>query len=365
MICILHGYLLEGSGSNLWTRAVTQALVRAGHTVQLVCQEPHPEIYDFIAAAYRYGADGRVAALFERGVPYPGACVLHKPRLGDTLPVYVTDHYEEFSRAVPMVALPDDEIETYLAQNTAVVERVVRERGVSALLANHAVLMSVVAERVADATGVPFAIMPHGSAIEYAVKKDPRFHGLASGAFAKAERIFAVGREMETRVLDTFPALDEIATKLETLPLGVDTAAFHPARREERRTRIAALGQALKTLPRGRQPKAATGLFDRLSGEMNLDLLTTALDEARGYEEKLPDSDVERKLGQVDWAKDEVLLFVGRLIVGGFMADRLPRPRVHDGLKDHLDHAVVQLVLFLPDVDLVAPLLRDVQSPVG
>ncbi len=254
MICILHGYLLEGSGSNLWTRAVAQALVRAGHTVQLVCQEPRPEAYDFIAAAYRYEADGRVTTLFERDVPYPGACILHKPRLGDTLPVYVTDHYEEFARAVPMVVLPDDEIEAYLAHNSAVVERVVRERGVRALLANHAVLMSVVAKRVADATGVPFAIMPHGSAIEYAVKKDPRFHALASGAFAKAGRIFAVGREMEARVLDTFPALDGITAKLETLPLGVDTAAFHPARRAERPARIAALGQALKTLPAAGNP---------------------------------------------------------------------------------------------------------------
>ena len=25
-ICILHGYLLEGSGSNLWTRAIPEAL---------------------------------------------------------------------------------------------------------------------------------------------------------------------------------------------------------------------------------------------------------------------------------------------------------------------------------------------------
>jgi hypothetical protein len=30
MICILHGYLLEGSGSNLWTRSVVESLCRQG-----------------------------------------------------------------------------------------------------------------------------------------------------------------------------------------------------------------------------------------------------------------------------------------------------------------------------------------------
>ena len=52
VICIMHGYLLEGSGSNLWTRSIVHALCRDGQDVHLVCQEAHPKIYDFIAAAY-------------------------------------------------------------------------------------------------------------------------------------------------------------------------------------------------------------------------------------------------------------------------------------------------------------------------
>jgi hypothetical protein len=33
MICILHGWLLEGSGSNLWTRSIVTALARIVHLV--------------------------------------------------------------------------------------------------------------------------------------------------------------------------------------------------------------------------------------------------------------------------------------------------------------------------------------------
>lgn len=310
MIGILHGYLLDGSGSNLWTRAVVRALVRRGETVHLVCQENRPEDHDFVAAAYLYEPDGTVARLFEREVAYPGRCVLHRPRLGDTLPVYVADRYEGFARAVPMVNLPDSAIEAYLARNVAVVERVVRDNAVTSIHANHAVLMSVVAERVRAAGGPPYAVMPHGSAIEYAVKRDPRFHRMAAGAFEAAARIFVIGGEMRRRVLETFPDLPGLAEKLEDLPLGVDTGTFGLVDRAGRAAEIARLAEVLKDQPRGR---AAAAMAD-LDASLTRDELRDALAPLRNYEEKRPDDDLEAKLGAVDWAQGDLLLFVGRLI---------------------------------------------------
>jgi len=48
MIAILHGYLLEGSDSNLWTRSIVRSLCENGRIVHLMCQENHPELYVFI-----------------------------------------------------------------------------------------------------------------------------------------------------------------------------------------------------------------------------------------------------------------------------------------------------------------------------
>jgi glycosyltransferase involved in cell wall biosynthesis len=295
----LHAYLLEGSGSNLWTCAIVRALCRDGHAVHLVCQEPHPDVYDFIAAAYVYENDGSVTTLFERETPYAAGCVMHKPLLGDTLPVYVGDRYEEFAHAVPMVELPDEAIEAYLARNVAVVERVVRDHGVTSMLANHAVLMSVVAERVSAATGVPFAVMPHGSAIEYAVRKDPRFHVLAASAFDRASRIFVHGPEMRRRILDVFP--NQIESRISELNLGVDTEAFSPVDRKDRGGRIATLSAVLKDLKRGRRPDAVR----RLRGRLHADIGRKALDAG-----------AEARLATVDWGRDEIVLYAGRLIAG-------------------------------------------------
>ena len=42
-ILIFHGYLLAGTGSNVYNARLAEALVRLGHEVHLLCQERHPE----------------------------------------------------------------------------------------------------------------------------------------------------------------------------------------------------------------------------------------------------------------------------------------------------------------------------------
>jgi hypothetical protein len=45
-ILLWHGYLLGGTGSNVYTRYLARAWSRAGHEVVVFSQEPHPERYD-------------------------------------------------------------------------------------------------------------------------------------------------------------------------------------------------------------------------------------------------------------------------------------------------------------------------------
>lgn len=315
MICILHGYLLEGSGSNLWTRSVVESLCRRGETVHLVAQENHPERYPFITEARRYHPDGPVETIYRRtDTAHPGCCILHKPVLGDTLPVYVWDRYEEFPRAVPMVDLSDAEIEEYLERNVRALTRVVRENGITAMHANHAVLMSVVAQRVGAAEGVPFAVMPHGSALEYAVKRDERFLRLATEAFTAAARVFVIGDEIRERlraILTDVPGLD---AKTVELHLGVDTSQFEPVPRAERPRMAAQLLTALEGLPRGRTDAQGAAMRARLDGSLSGAALDEVLAAGRGYEGKAPDAGVEDRLRTVDWERGRTLLYVGRLI---------------------------------------------------
>jgi glycosyltransferase involved in cell wall biosynthesis len=314
MICILHGYLLEGSGSNLWTRSVVESLCRQGETVHLMAQENHPERYEFIAEARRYLPDGTEESFFRRTSPLPGCCTLHKPVLGEVLPVYVWDRYEEFSRPTAMVELADAEIEDYLERNVRALLRIVRENGVTSIHANHAVLMPTVAQRVSEATGVPFAVMPHGSALEYAVKRDPRFLRLATEAFTAARRVFVHGEEMRQRVRDSLPGVPGLEAKFSDLHLGVDTRSFEPVERAGRRASIARLEAALAELPRGRTPAQTEGMLARLRGDMDAAELRAAFAPAQRFDGKTPDAELEARLGAVSWEGDATLLYVGRLI---------------------------------------------------
>ena len=45
-ILLWHGYLLSGTGSNIYTQAIARAWSRDGHDVTVFCQEPEPERFD-------------------------------------------------------------------------------------------------------------------------------------------------------------------------------------------------------------------------------------------------------------------------------------------------------------------------------
>jgi glycosyltransferase involved in cell wall biosynthesis len=355
MICILHGYLLDGSGSNLWTRSIVRGLCRAGETVHLVCQEPHPEAYDFITTAYAYAPDGSVATLLERPSSYAGRCIMHKPLLGDTLPVYVWDEYEEFARVVPMAELPERELEEYLHRNVQVVTRVVREHGIDVLHANHAVLMSVVARRVSLWTGVPYAVMPHGSALEYAIRPDARLRRLGADAFAHASRVLVISEETAARTESAFgddaPGLRD---RMSALDLGVDTSEFQPIDSAQRPANSARVTELLRELPRGRTAAQARALGDALSAGATPAAACAAVGD---FVAKYPDADVEAKLASVDWQAERVIAFVGRLIAAKgihaviaalpLIVQRVPRVRLlvtgHGPLRDPLEALVFAL----------------------
>lgn len=314
MLALLHGYLLEGSGSNLWTRSIVRSLCREGETVHLFCQEDHPERYDFVSEAYHYETPDARETLLRRDTPYEGRCVLHRPAIGDTLPVYVADHYERFAHVVPMVELSDAAIEAYLHANVGVLERVVREQGISVMHANHAVLMPVVAQRVGHATSVPFVVMPHGSAVEYAVKQDARFLNMATAAFGDARRILVIGPELRDRIRRVFASVPGLEDKMVELNLGVDTEQFTPIPREKRRQSIEGLRHRLASKRRGRTPKMIDELRGSLSADMSLEALRATCTSSAGYSLKSPDSALEDRLEQVDWEHAPTLLYVGRLI---------------------------------------------------
>src|SRR4051812_30256707 len=108
-ILIFHGYLLRGTGSNIYNASLARALVRLGHEVHLLCQDRRAGELDFVDAVGTFeGEDLRLETLRE-----PARLTVYLPDIAGVLPVYVADTYEHFE-AVPFEELDDERLERYL-----------------------------------------------------------------------------------------------------------------------------------------------------------------------------------------------------------------------------------------------------------
>ena len=317
---VVHGYGLAGAGSNLWTRAILRALAQGGHAVHAVCQESRPERYDFIAKAVAYDADGQPETLFERETPYPGAVTVHRPEL-DVLPTFVRPSTAS-ETVVYIPDLDDAAVTEYVARNARVLETVAEAEGVAGWVVNHVVLMAVAAYRAHEAGGAPYAVLPHGSAIEYVVKKEARSRALAEAAMQGAARVFALNGEMEGRVHDVFGAVPGVDTKVGRMPVGTDTSVFELVDRADRAATVERIAETVSGVERGRPAGATAALHARLGAlpndatdEQVLDALTA------DYPRSAPDEDAEAKLRAVDWGGAKTVVYVGRLIAAKGPAD--------------------------------------------
>src|SRR3954453_14241067 len=124
-VLIFHGYLLRGTGSNIYNASLARALVREGHEVHLLCQERHTEGLDFVDGEH---------------------CTVHVPDIGGVLPVYVADTYEGFE-AIPFADLTDEQLDTYLKANVAAVKEVVEPQISNVALAKRLVMGPVILAR--------------------------------------------------------------------------------------------------------------------------------------------------------------------------------------------------------------------------
>jgi glycosyltransferase involved in cell wall biosynthesis len=201
-ILLWHGYLLGGTGSNVYTRALAREWSRAGHDVVVFCQEPHAERYDV------------------------GGAKVFRPNVGGLLPVFVLDRYEgieakllqDFTRA---------ERERYVALNaTALCAHLPADF----VFANHVLLGAP----VGAACGLPFAVKAHGSELEYSMRGNRELSEWGRQTLAGAEAVFVGSSHIRSVLEEVVGHVDRV----HEVPPGVDTDEFQPAPRDAALARL-------------------------------------------------------------------------------------------------------------------------------
>jgi glycosyltransferase involved in cell wall biosynthesis len=196
-ILLWHGYLLGGTGSNVYTRAIAREWSRGGHEVVVVCQEPHPEDYDLA-----------------------GAQVV-RPEIGSVLPVFVFDRYEGLEAKL-LHDLTREERERYVEANATAL----RELGPADLVfANHILLGAP----VGAASGLPFAVKAHGSELEYSMRGNAELSAWGRESLATARAVFVGSGHIRKVLEDVVGHVDRV----HEVPPGVDVEEFRLEPRDE------------------------------------------------------------------------------------------------------------------------------------
>ncbi|HXB64026.1 MAG TPA: glycosyltransferase family 4 protein [Solirubrobacteraceae bacterium] len=240
-ILIFHGYLLAGTGSNIYNARLARALVGLGHEVHLLCQDRHPDDQPWVDAA----GDWDGGALQVRSL-HRVRCTVYRPDIGGLLPVYVEDPYEGIE-ARAFARCSDAEIARYIDANVAAVREVLEHVRPDLALANHLVMGPAILARALAGSGVGYAVKVHGSALEYTVKPDPeRFLPYAREGVRAAAGVL-VGSGHTARSL--WAALGDPAVEARTRlgPPGVDVELFKPlpARRRPAEPAVAFVGKLI------------------------------------------------------------------------------------------------------------------------
>ncbi len=301
-VLIFHGYLLQGTGSNVYNAALGEAFVRLGHEVHLLCQDRAPLELPWVDAAGDW--DGGALDLTIRRDP-PRATV-YRPDIGALLPVYVADRYEGVE-ARPYPALSDEEVAGYVDRNVAAVREVAARARPDIALANHLVMGPLILARALAGAGVPYAVKIHGSALEYTVKPHPRFLPAAREGLAGAAGVLVGSRHTAESLWATLedPGLEE-RTRLG--PPGVDVDRFEPREREAAAAGLEGLrarlveGSRAPSRARRDTPSAPGDTPSAAGDEMMASSFARSTAEAAGA------------LGALDPGRDRIVTFVGKLI---------------------------------------------------
>ena len=201
-ILLWHGYLLGGTGSNVYSRALAREWSQAGHEVVVFSQEPSPEQYDL------------------------GGAEVVRPDIGGVLPVFVLDRYEGFDvRLLP--DLTAAERDRYVAANAASLRE---HLPADLVFANHVLLGGP----VAAATGARYAIKAHGSELEYAMRGNPELSAWGRESLAGAGAVFVGSEHIRGVLADVVGRVDRV----HVVPPGVDVDEFVPVSREEALRRL-------------------------------------------------------------------------------------------------------------------------------
>lgn len=309
-ILITHGYILTGTGSNLYVSNLVNEWCKAGHNVYLVCQDFEPEKLDFADEVYAYSDDNlKLESVYKSCKNHTGYCRIFKPNIDGLLPVYVYDHYEGYvTKEFPDCT--DDELNNYIERNKVAMETILRDFDVDVIQTNHTVMFPYIAAQIKGIENYKNYAVVHGSALNFTVKKHKRFVPYALKGLEATNTIIVDSKHAYDELLEFLEEekREDLIPQVVIIPAGVDIDQFE-IRTKQRTEHLSAFKTSIAEnikLSKGRNKEVEIDLYDSVQNQINT--------IRESYDYRHIDKNAGIKINEISSEEDKVVLFVGKYL---------------------------------------------------
>ncbi len=326
IIAVVHGYLLQGTGSNLYVSNLCRIFCLLGHHVILFSQEAEPGGFDFISSSEVFNEDNQTTNVkFERSSPYPGSCTHYRPHLAGLLPVYVYDHYPGFV-VKEFPALSERELENYIERNRVAIETGFRKSAPDLVISQHTIMQPAYTGRALSACSghsqgkSRHLITIHGSALNFSVRKSRLLRRYALEGIESASGLVFVSNHSRNDFTAYFSDLSGLEKKCHVIFAGVNTALFQPLcsleKKEEQIEELQSmLRKAAAKKSKGKRVRDKKEFQAKLKAVQDTRDINAVIDAFQTRNDIwAPDHDAADNLGNIDWQKEHIVLYYGKYL---------------------------------------------------
>lgn len=288
-IGIVHGYLLNGTGSNLYVQNLCRQFCEMGHDVILFCQDKELDNYDFIESGYELNKENtKLKKIYLKKTLYSGKCMCINPNIGQILPVYVSDDYKGFE-ALELTKINKENIENYILANENAIKTVIKNYKLDIIISNHTIMQPICTGRAINGLdSINKITVVHGSSLNFSVKKSKLLEQYAIEGLNLSDELVYLTDYSKEEFHNFFDGKFEFKGNEHVIPAGVDMKKFVPLDKNEHK-------------------------IQRV--EILLEMINSKVNKGKCLDsEKQIDQNIREKLLSINWEKDNIILYYGKYL---------------------------------------------------
>lgn len=220
-ILIVHGYLLQDSGSCTYVRNLAKGFHKQGYRVTISCQDFN---------AHELKGFGKVMNdIDEDHSDQIDVFLPIKPHEHNLLPVYIYNPYEGYN-AKTIINMTIEEGEKHIEIVSNRLAGYIAHHKVDFIFTNHCLFSPVIVRRALQSLDldkpIKYVSKIHGSALNFIVAKDPRWMPYVLEGLGNASKLICGTKYMKDRIGKVFDSNANKLPHISTVSCGVDTSLF-------------------------------------------------------------------------------------------------------------------------------------------